>query len=265
MGATPTASHAGERLLPPALGKGPGFPRCRHKGPLLAAAQLALVVLPRALERLETTEEQRISMSRMTGTTAVTAGLGTLVLLNAVLSWGTQRTQPQARQDIPRPSAATLDPAVALQLRLGAWRHWPAPSNDPVAISAASSPRQPPSPTPAAQPNVPIASLAEPSPTPDRAVPVEQLTRSMPAPPPPQQGVEAQPPSAASPPGSPPAGKDRMLLAGPVAEPSASVQLEQDGQRPRLLVPQADPPQAEPLPASKFGPDSFRRFERNGF
>lgn len=274
MGATATASHVGERPLPPHAGEGPPFPRCRHKGPLLAAAQLALVVLLRALERLETTEEQRISMSRMTGTTAVTAGLGMLVFLNAVLSWGTPRTQPQALQDIPRPSAATLDPAVALQLRLGAWRHWPA-ANDPVAASAASSPRQPPSPTLAAQPNVPVASLVEPSRAPDRGVPVEQLPPSVP--PPPQQGAEAQPPSAASPPGSPAtvarpqAGKDRMLLAGPVAEPAASVQREQVGPRPHVLAPQSDPPQAEPpgnvgaLPASKFGPDNFRRIERNGF
>jgi hypothetical protein len=211
-------------------------------------------------------------MARMTGTTAVTAGLGTLVVLNAVLSWGTPRTQPQALQDGPRPSAATLDPAVALQLRLGAWRRWPA--NDP-ATSAASSPRQPPSPTLAAQPNVPIASLVEPPRAPERAAPVEQLTPSVP--PLPQQGTEAQPPSAASPPGSPatvarpPAGNDRMLLAGPVAEPAASVQLEQDGPRPHVLAPQSEAPQTQPpgnvgaLPASKFGPDSFRRIERNGF
>jgi hypothetical protein len=125
---------------------------------------------------------------------------------------------------------------------------------------------------------MPVASLAEPPPTPDRAVPVEQLSRSMPPLPPPQQGGEAQSTSAASPPGSvpavstSPAGKDRMLLAGPAAEPAAaSVQLEQDGTRPHLLAPQSEPPQAEPpgnvgaLPASKFGPDTFKRLERNGF
>jgi len=213
----------------------------------------------------------------MTGTTAVTAGLGTLVLLNAVLSWGTQRTQPQVRQDIPRPSAAVLDPAVALQLQLrpGAWRHWPAPTDDPAAAtSLASSPRQSPAPTMAAQPKVmPVASLAEPPPTLDRTIPVEPLTRSMAPPPPPQQGVEAEPPSAATPPGSlsavsrPLPGKDRMLLAGP--EPAASVAVEQDG--PRLPATQSGPLQAEPLgnagalPSSKFGPDNFKGLERNGF
>lgn len=63
-----------------------------------------------------------------------------------------------------------------------------------------------------------------------------------------------------------------MLLAGPAAEPAAaSVQLEQDGTRPHLLAPQSESPQAEPpgnvgaLPASKFGPDTFKRLERNGF
>ena len=209
-------------------------------------------------------------MSRMTGTTAVTAGLGTLVLLNAVLSWGTQRTPPQARQDIP--SAATLDPAVALQLRSGAWRHWPAPTDDPAAVvSASSSPRQPASPTLAAQPNVPVASLAEPPPTLDRAMPVEQLTSSMP--PPPLQSATAASPSEAtlSAVSRPPPGKDRMLLAGPAAEPAASVQIEQDGPRPHLPAPPSEPAQAEPpgnasaLPASRFGPDSFKRFERNGY
>jgi hypothetical protein len=216
-------------------------------------------------------------MSKMTGTTAVTAGLGTLVLLNAVLSWGTQRTPPQVRQDITRPSAATLDPAVALQLRSGAWRHWPAPTDDPAAVvSGSSSPRQPASPTLAAQPNVPVASLAEPPTTLDRANPVEQLARSTPSPPPLQSATAASP-SSATPPdplpavSRPPPDKERMLLAGPTAEPAASVQIEQEGSSPHLPAPPSEPPQAEPpgnvsaLPASRFGPDSFKRFERNGF
>ena len=213
-------------------------------------------------------------MSRMTGTTAVTVGLGTLVLLNAVLSWSTQRTQPQARQDIPQPSAAALDPAVALQLQLraGAWRHWPAPTDEPAAAaSPASSPRQSPSPTIRAQAKVPVASLAEPPPTLDRTMPVEPLTRSMA---PPAQGAEAAPPSA-TPPGSlpavsgPPPGKNRMLLAGP--EPGASVEIEQDGPRAHPPATQSGPLQAEPLgnagalPSNRFGPDNFKGFERNGF
>jgi len=122
---------------------------------------------------------------------------------------------------------------------------------------------------------VPVASLAEPPPTLDRAMPVEQLTRSMP--PPPLQSAAAALPSAATPPdplpaiSRPPPGKDLMLLAGPAAEPAASVQIEQDGPHPRLPAPPSEPPQAEPpgsasaLPASRFGPDSFKRFERNGF
>ena len=216
-----------------------------------------------------------MSMSRVTGTTAVTAGLGTLVLLNAVLSWGTQRTQPQTRQDIPGPSAA-LDPAFAFQLRAGAWRHWPAPTDAPAAaVSPASSPRQPPQPALAAQPNMPVASLAEPPPTLDRPMPVEQLARSLP-PPPPQQGAEAASPSTATPPGSqpavsrPPPGHNRMLLAGPTNELAAAAQNEQDGARARLPA-QSEPPQAEPpgnagaQPASRFGPDSFKGFERNGY
>jgi hypothetical protein len=212
-------------------------------------------------------------MSRMTGTTAVTAGLGTLVLLNAVLGWGMQRNQPQARQDIPGPSAAALDPAVAFQLRSGAWRHWPAPAQEPAGVVfPASSPHQPLSATPAAQPNVPVASLAEPPPL-DRTIPLEQLTRSLP--PPPHEGAPTASTSGAAPSAPlptvtmPPPSKDRMQLAGPAAEPTA--QIEQDGPRERQPAAQSDPPQTEPpgnagaLPASKFGPDSFKRFERNGF
>jgi hypothetical protein len=213
-------------------------------------------------------------MLRVTGTTAVTAALGTLVLLNAVLSWGTQRTQPQARQDIPRPSAATLDPAVvALQLRPGAWRHWPAPTEDAAAaVAAASLPRPSRPPTLPAQPNAPVASLAEPPPTLDGATPVQQLTASMP--PQEQQGVEPASLAAASPPGGlpavsrPPPGKDRMLLAGPAPQSDGSVQTEQEHAR---LPATQSPPQAEPpdnagaQPASRFGPDNFRGFERNGF
>src|SRR5215510_10612964 len=165
---------------------GSTFPAVATKDPYWRQHSWRLLYSTRC-RALETTPEQRVSMSRMTGTTAVTAGLGTLVLLNAVLSWGTQRTQPQVRQDITRPSAAVLDPAVALQLQLrpGAWRHWPAPTDDPAAAtSLASSPRQSPAPTMAAQPKVmPVASLAEPPPTLDRTIPVEPLTRSM-APPP---------------------------------------------------------------------------------
>jgi hypothetical protein len=216
-------------------------------------------------------------MSRMTGTTAVTAGLGSLVLLNVVLSWGTQRLEPQARQDIPLPSAATLDPAVAFQLHSGAWRHWPAPADPAATVSPASSPRQPPAQAAAAQPNVPVASPAEPPPALDRGMPVEHLAGSMAPPSPPPQGSEAALPPAATPPGSlpavsrPPPGKNRMLLAGPAAEPATSVENEQDGPRARPTAPHFESPQAElplntgALPGNRFGPDSFKRFERNGF
>jgi hypothetical protein len=60
-----------------------------------------------------------------------------------------------------------------------------------------------------------------------------------------------------------------MLLAGPAAEPTAPI--EQNGPPERQPAPQSEPPQAEPpgnagaLPASQFGPDNFKRFERNGF
>jgi hypothetical protein len=214
-------------------------------------------------------------MLKVTGTTAVTAGLGTLVLLNAISTWGTQRTEPQTNPDLPSATSATLDPAIALQLRSGAWRHWPARTADPAAIIArASSPPQTPPPSPAAQPNLPVASLAEPPPARDRAMPGEQLTPPTVLPPP-QQGTDAASPSPATPSGSlnpvsrPLPGKDRMLLAGPVSEPTASE--EQDGSRARLTGPPSEPPQADPpgnigaLPANRFGPDSFRRFERNGF
>src|SRR5215468_3202431 len=107
------------------------------------------------------------------------------------------------------------------------------------------------------------AGLTEPPPTLDRAMPVEQLTSSMP--PPPLQSATAASPSEAtlSAVSRPPPGKDRMLLAGPAAEPAASVQIEQDGPRPHLPAPPSEPAQAEPpgnasaLPASRFGPDSF--------
>jgi hypothetical protein len=67
-------------------------------------------------------------MAKVTGTTAVTAGLGALVLVNVVLSSGPRRAEPQAWQDISPASAAVLDSGVAVQLRSGAWRHWPAPT-----------------------------------------------------------------------------------------------------------------------------------------
>jgi len=60
-----------------------------------------------------------------------------------------------------------------------------------------------------------------------------------------------------------------MLLAGP--EPGASAEVEQDGPRAHLPATQSAPLQAEPLgnagalPSSRFGPDNFKGFERNGF
>jgi hypothetical protein len=67
-------------------------------------------------------------MAKVSGTTAVTAGLGALVLANVVLSSGARRAEPQARQDISPASGALVDAGVAVQLRSGAWRHWPAPT-----------------------------------------------------------------------------------------------------------------------------------------
>src|SRR5262245_13821004 len=210
-----------------------------------------------------------------TMTTVVTAGLGTLVLWNAVLGWGTQRPEPRPQQDIPQASSATLDPAVALQLRSGAWRRSSA-AEPAGTVLPASPPPDPPAQVqaPAARPILPVASPAEVSPAFDRGVPVEQLTRSMAPPSSPAEGSAL--PSAATPPTSlptasrPPPGKDRMLLAGPATEPATSAEIEQGGPRTRATAPQSAPPQAEPpgnggpLP-SRFGPDSFKRFERNGF
>lgn|SRR5262249_51299976 len=75
-------------------------------------------------------------MAKVTGTTAVTAGLGALVLVNVVLSSGARRAEPQARPDISPASGALLDSGAAVQLRSGAWRHWPAPTGSAAPLWA---------------------------------------------------------------------------------------------------------------------------------
>jgi len=225
------------------------IPRCRHKGPLWRQHSWRfLLCLSSASRSLENGgwHVEGVGMSRMTGTTVVTAGLGTLVLLNAVLSWGTQRPEPRPQQDIPHASPATLDPAVALQLRSGAWRRSSA-AEPASTVFSAPPPPDPPAQVqaPAARPILPVASPAEVSPALDRGVPLEQLTHSMAPPSSPAEGSQAALPSAATPPTSlptvsrPPPGKDRMLLAGPATEAATSAEIEQGG-------PTApDPPQAE--------------------
>lgn len=274
MRATPTASHGRGARVASILARR-AFPAVATKDPYGASTAGASCFACRAPGDHSRTG---VGMSRMTGTTVVTAGLGTLVLLNAVLSWGTQRPEPPPQQDIPQPSPATLDTAVALQLRPGAWRRSPAADPAPM-VSPAFSPPELPAQigAPAAQPDLSMASPAEASPARDRGVPAEQLARSMALPSPAQQGSQAALPSAATPPPSLPTvsrsapGKDRMLLAGPTAEPATSFQIEQDAPHARPTAPQSAPPQAEPpgnagpLPGSRFGPDSFKRFERNGF
>jgi len=204
----------------------------------------------------------------VTGTTAVTAALGALVLLNGVLSWGTRRAEPRAQQDISRPSATALDPGAALQLRSSAWRPWPAPAEPAAAVAVA--PPAPPALATATQPDIPVAVPAEASPSPDRGVPIE-LAPSIAPPSPPAQAAHAAltstpvPPAGAPEVSKPPA-KDRMSLAGPDAElgPVSSVHTGHDATPGR---PPRSPPAAEPPgnAISAFGPENLKRLERNGF
>src|SRR5262245_5047743 len=100
-------------------------------------------------------------MAKVTGTTAVTAGLGALVLLHVLVSWGAWRGQGQGPVDISPPSPASGDLGAVLQRRSGAWRPWPAPA-EPVAPawSAPPAPQWPLQPA-AHQPDVAIAAPAE--------------------------------------------------------------------------------------------------------
>lgn len=210
---------------------------------------------------------------RMTGTTAVTAGLGAVVLLNGVLSWGTRRAEPQAEQDIARPSAVVLDSGATLRLRPAAWRPWPAPAEPAAPVSVAPPLPQPPALAAAMRPNIPVAAPAEASPSLVGSAPMEHIARSN-APPSPQAEA-ADTPATSTPTPSigalevsrPPLGKDRMSLAGPDAEPGP-VTLPQPGHdAPRTLSPPASEPpgNASAPPVGGFGPDNLIRLERNGF
>jgi hypothetical protein len=108
-------------------------PPYRHKGPLwgvstAGAEELDPAVACLVISAYNSWVAQRGSMAKVSGTTAVTAGLGALVLANVVLSSGARRAEPQARQDISPASGALVDAGAAVQLRSGAWRHWQAPT-----------------------------------------------------------------------------------------------------------------------------------------
>jgi hypothetical protein len=207
-------------------------------------------------------------MSRVTVTTAATAGLGMLVLLNLVLSWGTRRPDAEVRRDKPPPTAAPLDPTIALQLRSGAWRPWLAPPEPAAAVFAAS----------ATQPIVPVANPVEAPPSLVRRMPIEPLAHAIVPPSPVPQAPEAGAPPAAPPADTPPAvlrpplSKNRMLLAGPDADQAIPAHIEHDQPSARSTAPHAEPPGNSSIPApiagvplAGFGPDSFKRIERNGF
>jgi hypothetical protein len=216
--------------------------------------------------------QERGSMLRVTGTTAVTAGLGALVLLNGILSWSTRRTEPRAEQDVFRPNAATLDPGAALQLRPAAWRPWPAPAEPATPVLVAP---QPPV-LAATQPDIPVAVPAEASASLGDGAPIEHVARSI-APPSPQAPASdatltatPTPPVGAPEVSRPPLAKDRMSLAGPDAElgPVTSAHTGHDATpaRPTQSPPAAEPPgNASAPPVSEFGPDNLKRLERNGF
>jgi len=212
-------------------------------------------------------------MLRMTGTTAVTAGLGAVVLLNGVLSWGTRRAEPQAEQDLSRPSAVALDPGAALRLRPAAWRPWPAPTEPAAPVSVAPPLPQPAALAAATQPDIPVAAPAEASPSLVGSAPMEHITRSD-APPSPQAEAADAPRTSTPMPSvgalevsGPPLAKDRMSLAGPDAEPGPVILPHTGHDAPRTQSPPAtEPPgNASATPVSGFGPDNLIRLERNGF
>ena len=203
-------------------------------------------------------------MAKVTGTTAVTAGLGTLVLLHVLVSWGAWRGQGQGPADISPPSPASGDLGAVLQRRSGAWRPWPAPA-EPVA-PAWPAPQRPVQ-AAAHQPDVAIAAPAEARPARDGSPP-GSAAPSLPAPTGDPAALAAAPPASAPAVPKPPPAKERMWLAGPDGEARPTPPVGQDP--PRMRAP-AEASPSEPLgyaavaPQSKFGPDNLKRLERNGF
>ena len=209
-------------------------------------------------------------MLRVTGTTAVTAGLGALVLLNGVLSWSTRRTEPRAEQDISRPNATALEPGAALQLRPPAWRPWPAPAEPAAPVTVASPAPQPSALAAATQSDIPVAVPTEASPSLGHGAPTEHVAHSL-APASDAAVISTSTPPVGAPEVSrPPVAKDRMSLAGPDAElrPVTSAHTGPDAThaQPTQGPPEAEPPgNASAAPVSGFGPDNLKRLERNGF
>src|SRR5436305_1409878 len=124
---------------------------------------------------------ERGPMNRPSGITVVTVGLGALVLVHVVLSWGTKRGQPAPQQIASTPDA-TLDIGASFQRHSGAWRAWPAsaeeappPASVPVGYLAPEAPMpvEPLAPTVAS----PQALPAAPPQSQVRKVPIQQLSR----------------------------------------------------------------------------------------
>ena len=218
-------------------------------------------------------------MYRPSGMTVVTAGLGALVLVHVVSSWGTRRPGPRPQQSVPATSTvAALDIGTTFQLHSGAWRAWPAPVEDaletaPGALAAAEAPAAVPAETP---------------PRPDRSMPIQQTAgphadtsalasrvthRVEPSAPTLEPRATGQDdpsaPLADKAPPVPPA-EGRMALAGPEAEaahpPGGHVGRSTPTARATPGAHEGDPVADAPAPSeTKFGPQVFKRVERNGF
>jgi hypothetical protein len=216
-------------------------------------------------------------MYRPSGMTVVTAGLGALVLVHVVSSWGTRRPGPRPQQSVPATTAA-LDAGATFQLHSGAWRAWPAAVEDAVETA----------PGPLAAPEAPAAVLAETPPRPDRSMPIQQTAgphadtsalpsrvthRVEPSAPTLEPRATGQDdpsaPLADKAPPVPPA-EGRMALAGPEAEaahpPGGHVGRSTPTARATPGAHEGDPVADAPAPSeTKFGPQVFKRVERNGF
>jgi hypothetical protein len=220
-------------------------------------------------------------MYRPSGITVVTAGLGALVLVHVVASWGTKQTQPSP-QRMASTAGPALDIGTAFQLHSGAWRarhaageEGPSLSSTPVGYLAPEAPL-PVDPAPAAA-GAPAVVPTEADQSPVRKVPAQpiasHLARSAPVPLEPAAADSVEPPApiAETQPAAPakpalPAG--RMALSGPEsdrAHPPEAV--ARHPEPPARSAPKAH----EPAPAAdaapvkpKFGHEIFKLLDAFG-
>ena len=196
-------------------------------------------------------------MHRPSGIAVITAGLGALVIVHGVLSWGVKRAEPWPQQALP--ASSDIGIGTTFHLHSGAWRAWPAPVEEAPAT------------TPVALP------AAEAPPPPVRSAPSQQITRHVEPPTPPSQAqasgqLEPPAPSVDKAPAvrTPPSAEGRMALAGPDAEaahpPAGHANHPSPMTRMAPRAPERAPEADTAAPReSKFGPAFFEQLDRRSF